>query len=84
MEKFRYEIPSIERKQEAIDYIKEFYEYNYEINGTWGLQRYLDNYEGWLEKLEREYYEDSEYHTTIQDYIINVDESLENHKEEYE
>lgn len=188
MEKFRYEIPSIERKQEAIDYIKEFYEYNSEINGTGGLQRYLDNYEGWLEKLERdyamipseervpaktyfliresdnkivgminirlalnerlkklgghigygirpterrkgynkinlylgllecqkhgikevlmdcdkknlgsaktmkaldgklvkEYYEDSEYHTIIQDYIINVEESLENHKEEYE
>ena len=188
MEKFRYEIPSIERKQEAIDYIKEFYEYNSEINGTGGLQRYLDNYEGWLEKLERdyamipseervpaktyflireddnkivgminirlalnehlkklgghigygirpterrkgynkinlylgllecqkhgikevlmdcdkknlgsaktmkaldgklvkEYYEDSEYHTIIQDYIINVEESLEKHKEEYE
>ena len=188
MEKFRYEIPSIERKQEAIDYIKEFYEYNSEINGTGGLQRYLDNYEGWLEKLERdyamipseervpaktyflireddnkivgminirlalnehlkklgghigygirpterrkgynkinlylgllecqkhgikevlmdcdkknlgsaktmkaldgklvkEYYEDSEYHTIIQDYIINVEQSIEKHKEEYE
>lgn len=53
--KFRYEVPSIDRKQDAIDYINEFYEYNSKINGVGGLYRYLDNYEGWLLKLEEDY-----------------------------
>lgn len=55
MEKFYYEIPTIARKNEAIEYINEFYEYKSDINGTGGLQRFLDNYEGWLEKLEEDY-----------------------------
>lgn len=55
MEKFYYEIPSIARKNEAIEYINEFYEYKSDINGAGGLQRFLDNYEGWLEKLEEDY-----------------------------
>lgn len=55
MEKFYFEEPSIKRKEDAIDYINEFYDYNSEINGTGGLQRYLDNYDGWLEKLEEDY-----------------------------
>ena len=55
MDKFKFEIPTKERKQDAIDFINEFYEYNSDINGTGGLQRYLDNYEGWLEKLEEDY-----------------------------
>lgn len=49
------EVPSIKRKVEAIEYIKEFYEYNSQINGTGGLNKHLDNYEGWLKKLEEEY-----------------------------
>lgn len=44
----KLEIPTIKRKQEAIEYIKEFYEYNSGINGVGGLDRYIDNYEGWL------------------------------------
>ena len=55
MEKFYFEVPSIKRKKEAIEYIEEFYEYNSEINGVGGLHRFLDNYEGWLEKLEEDY-----------------------------
>ena len=55
MEKFCLEEPFIKRKKEAIDFINEFYTYNSEINGTGGLQRFLDNYEGWLEKLEEDY-----------------------------
>ena len=53
--KFKYEVPYIKRKQEAIEYINEFYEYNSNINGVGGLYRYMDNYEGWLEKLEEDY-----------------------------
>ena len=52
MEKFYLEIPTIERKQDAIDYINEFYQYNSNINGVGGLHRYIDDYEGWLKKLE--------------------------------
>lgn len=55
MEKFKFVVPTIEWKQKAIDFINEFYKYNSNINGTGGLQRYLDNYEGWLEKLEEDY-----------------------------
>lgn len=55
MDKFKFEIPTKEREQDAIDFINEFYEYNSDINGTGGLQRYLDNYDGWLEKLEEDY-----------------------------
>lgn len=55
MEKFYYEIPSIARKNEAIEYINEFYEYKSDINGTGGLQRFLNDYEGWLVKLEEDY-----------------------------
>ena len=55
MEKFKIVVPTIEWKQKAIDFINEFYKYNSNINGTGGLQRYLDNYEGWLEKLEEDY-----------------------------
>ena len=55
MEKFKFEIPSIERKQEAIEYINEFLKYNSEINGVGSLDKYIDNYEGWLVKLEESY-----------------------------
>lgn len=55
MDKFNFEIPTKEREQDAVDFINEFYEYNSDINGTGGLQRYLDNYDGWLEKLEEDY-----------------------------
>ena len=55
MEKFYLEVPSLERKDDAIDYIKEHYQYNSNINGTGGLNRYINNYEGWLKKLEQDY-----------------------------
>ena len=55
MEKFHFEIPSMDRKDDAIAFINEFYEFNSDINGTGGLQRFLDNYEGWLDKLQEDY-----------------------------
>lgn len=54
MEKLIYEIPSIQRKNDAIDYINEFYAHNSKINGSGGLDRYVDNYEEWLIKLEKD------------------------------
>lgn len=55
MEKFYFEVPGIERKEAAIEYINEFYEYKSDINGSGSLHRYLDNYEGWLCKLSEDY-----------------------------
>ena len=55
MERFHFEVPGINRKEEAIAFINEFYEFGSNINGTGGLNRYLDCYEGWLEKLEEDY-----------------------------
>ncbi len=45
--------PHIAYKEKAIDYIREFYEYGSEINGTGSLDRYLKEhtYEDWLEKI---------------------------------
>lgn len=55
MEKFYLEIPTIKRKKEAIKYIEEFQIFNSDINGVGGLDRFLNDYDGWLEKLEEDY-----------------------------
>ena len=55
MDRLYFEVPGIGRKDDAIAYINEFYEYQSDINGVGGLHRFLDNYEGWLEKLEADY-----------------------------
>ena len=44
MERFYLEIPSIERKNEIIDYINELVLYNYDINGIEILAKILDGY----------------------------------------
>ena len=44
MEKFYLERPSFERKDEIIEYINEFVEYNSEINGTGGLDKIIEGY----------------------------------------
>lgn len=52
MEKFYLVVPSLERKDEAIEYINEFYKYNSPIHGTGSLDRELEKgntYEQWLE-----------------------------------
>lgn len=54
MERLKHVKPTKDYEQEAINYIKEFYEYNSDINGVGGLNRYLDDYDGWLVKLEED------------------------------
>ncbi len=54
MEQFYFEEPSLKRKEDAINYINEFLEYNSKINGVGGLDRYLDDYEGWIEKVQQD------------------------------
>lgn len=45
--------PDISYKDKAMDYIREFYEYGSEINGSGSLDRYLrkSTYEDWLKKI---------------------------------
>ena len=51
MEKFYLEIPSLERKEEALEYLKEFIDNNSEPHGTCGLNRCENGmpYEEWLD-----------------------------------
>ena len=53
MEKLKHVIPSKEYEEQAIDYINEFKEQGSERNGSGSLHRYLNNYDGWLEHLEK-------------------------------
>ena len=52
MEKFYFEVPTINRKKDALEFIQEFFDYSSNVYGAGSLKRYLDNYEGWLEKLK--------------------------------
>lgn len=54
MEKFKLIKPTKEYKNKAIEYIKEQQQYNSSINGVGGLDRYLDNYDQWLQKLDED------------------------------
>ncbi len=53
MTDFKLIYPSKEYEKRALEYIQEFLEYNSEINGTGGLDRY-DNYDEWLIKVEKD------------------------------
>lgn len=44
MEKFFLEIPSIDRKEEIIEYLDEFVKYNSAINGSGGLDKIYEGY----------------------------------------
>ena len=52
MERFYLSDASINRKKQAIEYIKEHIKYNSEPAGVGGLDDEYKNYEKWLEKLE--------------------------------
>ena len=60
MERFYLETPSLERKNEIIDYINEFVEYNSDINGSGSLDNILYGYtiEQSLEKCLNMQYEE--------------------------
>ena len=54
MEKFYLEEPSSIRREDAKDYINEFYKYNSDINGSGGLEKKVNNYNEWLQDLEED------------------------------
>lgn len=65
MEKFFLEVPTIERKEDALDYLHELVEYNSSFNGTGSMDRCLKDltYEQWLKELENK--TNQEYMDTI-------------------
>lgn len=54
MEHLSHIIPTQEYKEQGIAYINEHIQYNSDINGSGGLDRYIEDYEGWLDKLEQD------------------------------
>ena len=54
MEKLKFIKPTKEYEKQAYEYIEEFNNYNSHIYGTNGLKKFMNNYTGWLKKLEYE------------------------------
>ena len=54
MDRLKHVVPTKKYKDKAIDYINEFYKYNSKIHGVGELDRYLDNYNDWLIKLDND------------------------------
>lgn len=52
MEKLRLVRPEKKYEEQAMEYLEEFYADGSETHGVGGLERYKDNYDGWLEHLE--------------------------------
>ncbi len=52
--KMRFVFPNKEYEQKAVEFIQEFHEYHSPINGTGGLDRFLEKatYQDWLLKIE--------------------------------
>ncbi len=65
MEKLFLEIPSLDRKQEALDYLEENIKYGSDLNGIGSIDKWLEgiSYEEWLLELKRR--EDIEYVSKI-------------------
>ncbi len=51
MEKLRLVRPKKEHERQAIEYLEEFFAAGSKAHGAGGLDRYEDDYDGWLEKL---------------------------------
>lgn len=64
MEYLYYETPSIKRKEEAEEYIREHIEAGSNINGSGGLDRYMGHYEEWVQKIENDK-ESSDYEKRV-------------------
>lgn len=52
MQKFRLVRPGKQHEQQAMEYLKEFYASGSETHGIGGLERFKDDYDGWLRHLE--------------------------------
>ena len=71
MERLMHVKPDMSYKEDAIAYINEHYKVGSAINGVGGLKRYLDDYEGWLEKLETDCHQvPNEEHVPAETYFL--------------
>lgn len=63
--KFYLETPTIERKEDALEYLNEFVEFGSDINGSGGLDKCLNGmtYEEWLDRLDK--MSDADYAASI-------------------
>ena len=52
MERLYQVIPDESYRNQALEYIEEHHRYNSNINGSGGLDRYVPEYDAWLEHLE--------------------------------
>ena len=52
MERLYHVVPNESYREQAIEYINEHHRYHSDINGSGGLNRYIDDYDGWLRRLE--------------------------------
>ena len=53
MDKLKLEFPTLARKKDALDYMAEMAASDAEMHGVGGLHNYLDNYEGWVDELNK-------------------------------
>jgi predicted acetyltransferase len=54
MERLYHVIPDESYREQAIEYVREFERYNSHVNGSCGLNHYINDYDAWLEFLEQE------------------------------
>lgn len=52
MKNLKFIRPTKEYEKEALEYIQEFIDHGSKINGVGKLDKYIDNYDAWLEQLE--------------------------------
>ena len=54
MERFKLEFPSPKRESDAMDFLAEFVKANTVIHGSGGLDLYMDDYAGWLNRVHED------------------------------
>ena len=54
VERFKLEFPSKAREADAMDLLREFIEVNTVIHGSGGFDLYMDDYDGWLARIEED------------------------------
>lgn len=53
MEELKLIKPTIEHKKQVLEYVQEFFDNDSKLYWVWWLKNYLDDYEWWLENLEK-------------------------------
>ncbi|MCR5700272.1 MAG: GNAT family N-acetyltransferase [Candidatus Saccharibacteria bacterium] len=54
MDRLKLEFPTLARKEDAIEYIKEFHADGSRLDGTNRLEQYINDYPSWLKRLDED------------------------------